>query len=357
MDISCDIIRDLLPLYAEDLVSEDSRKLVDEHLCSCDPCTKQLGILKKAAVLPIEVETTSLKRVEHTIRRRKVLTVATAIMTVFTLIVTGFVFMLTPVFLTADQAIEGVELREDGGLAIDYARGVVGISGVATNEEGGNWGIMCYTTRYDWLVAKAEDRKIANMTQEELEAYILDKYKAEEMTQKIWDRFHSIHVEYGTWTLPNGEHLHQFNPEIWVDGNGEWTHRRSEVNHWYMNIHTGDLETILWDADRKTGENLFARSSYEYAVLLFACMILTIIFVFYSRKRNGWKKEISERTAILCTCSVFSTILVTGGNLVIGETLMSTEWPRFIFTEVLVLSLTALLWHQLHRLNKQDRGM
>ena len=49
MDISCDIIRDLLPLYAEDLVSEDSRKLVDGHLCSCDPCTKQLGILKKAA--------------------------------------------------------------------------------------------------------------------------------------------------------------------------------------------------------------------------------------------------------------------------------------------------------------------
>ena len=31
MDISCDIIRDLLPLYAENLVSEDSRKLVDDH--------------------------------------------------------------------------------------------------------------------------------------------------------------------------------------------------------------------------------------------------------------------------------------------------------------------------------------
>ena len=45
MEISCDIIRDLLPLYAEDLVSEDSRKLVDDHLCTCDPCTKQLGIL------------------------------------------------------------------------------------------------------------------------------------------------------------------------------------------------------------------------------------------------------------------------------------------------------------------------
>ena len=32
MDISCDVIRDLLPLYAEDMVSEDSKWLVDGHL-------------------------------------------------------------------------------------------------------------------------------------------------------------------------------------------------------------------------------------------------------------------------------------------------------------------------------------
>ena len=134
MEISCDIIRDLLPLYAEDLVSEDSRKLVDEHLCTCDFCPRQLGILKKAAQIPIEVETNSLKRVEETIQRRKIMTVATAILTAFTLIVTGFVFMLTPVFLTADQAIEGVELREDGGLAIDYACGITGRASYALDD-------------------------------------------------------------------------------------------------------------------------------------------------------------------------------------------------------------------------------
>lgn len=357
MDISCDIIRDLLPLYAEDLVSEDSRKLVDEHLCTCDPCTKQLGILKKAAQIPIEVETSSLKRVENTIRRRRILIVAAALMTVFAIVMTGFTFMLTPVYLTVDQAIEGVELREDGGLAIDYARGIMGTSGVATNIEGGNWGIMCDTTRYDWLVAKLEDKQFEKMTQGELEAYILNRYDAEEMTQKLWDRFHSIRVEYGTWTLPNGEHLHQFDPETWVEGNGEWTNRRSEINHWYMNIHTGELETLLWDAGGKTEENLYANSSYGYALLFFSGLILSVIFVFYSRKKNGWKKELSERLAILCISSVFSTFLVTGGNFVIGVSLNSYKWPHFIFAETLVVALTLLFWHQLHQLNKQDRGV
>ena len=195
MNISCDIIRDLLPLYAEDLVSPDSRKLVDEHLCTCDPCTKQLGILKKAAQIPIEVETTSLKRVEHTIRRRKVLTVATAIMTVFTLIVTGFVFMLTPVFLTADQAIEGVELREDGGLAVDYASGITGRASYALDDAVTQRGMICHTTRYDWIDSKLREREWKNLSEEELDAYILERYEAEEISDRLRDRFHNITVE------------------------------------------------------------------------------------------------------------------------------------------------------------------
>ena len=78
MNITCNIIKDLLPLYVEDMVSEDSKALVDDHLCSCDSCTKELAELKKAPKVPVEVETTSLKRVEDTIRKRKMLTAATA---------------------------------------------------------------------------------------------------------------------------------------------------------------------------------------------------------------------------------------------------------------------------------------
>ena len=47
MDISCDVIRDLLPLYAEDLASEDSRKLVEEHLRACDDCRLILETMQK----------------------------------------------------------------------------------------------------------------------------------------------------------------------------------------------------------------------------------------------------------------------------------------------------------------------
>ncbi len=38
MKVSCEIIKDLLPLYQEKLCSDESKKLIDEHLVECAGC-------------------------------------------------------------------------------------------------------------------------------------------------------------------------------------------------------------------------------------------------------------------------------------------------------------------------------
>ncbi|GBF75676.1 hypothetical protein PA598K_04097 [Paenibacillus sp. 598K] len=42
MKISCEIIRDLLPLYHDGVCSNDSKALVEEHLAYCDSCRADL---------------------------------------------------------------------------------------------------------------------------------------------------------------------------------------------------------------------------------------------------------------------------------------------------------------------------
>ena len=37
----CNIIRDILPLYAEDMVSPDTVSYVEEHLKSCEACRRE----------------------------------------------------------------------------------------------------------------------------------------------------------------------------------------------------------------------------------------------------------------------------------------------------------------------------
>ena len=65
MKISCDIIKDLLPLYAEDLASEDTKELVEEHLQGCENCQKTLACLRRVIVIPAEAKVDSLWRVKE----------------------------------------------------------------------------------------------------------------------------------------------------------------------------------------------------------------------------------------------------------------------------------------------------
>lgn len=46
-EINCSIIKDLLPLYVEGLTSEDTNKLIEEHLAECEECRKMLADMKE----------------------------------------------------------------------------------------------------------------------------------------------------------------------------------------------------------------------------------------------------------------------------------------------------------------------
>ena len=43
----CNIIRDILPLYIEDMVSADTAELVEEHLKNCVSCRIELQNMKR----------------------------------------------------------------------------------------------------------------------------------------------------------------------------------------------------------------------------------------------------------------------------------------------------------------------
>lgn len=46
MTINCDIIRDLLPSYVDELTSKESNAAIDEHIKNCPACKKILENMK-----------------------------------------------------------------------------------------------------------------------------------------------------------------------------------------------------------------------------------------------------------------------------------------------------------------------
>lgn len=52
--IPCEIIRDLLPLYQDDICSEKSRNAIEEHIKECESCRTYLK--KMEGEIPIETD-------------------------------------------------------------------------------------------------------------------------------------------------------------------------------------------------------------------------------------------------------------------------------------------------------------
>ena len=347
MNITCNIIKNLLPLYAEDMVSEDSKALVDDHLCSCDSCTKELAELKKAPKVPVEVETSSLKRVEDTIRKRKLLTAVTAVLTLAAVLVTGTIFLMPPVYLTARQAIEGVELRDDGGLAIDYASGIMGYGSTSFGSEDDEF-FWCHTTRYDWLRSKLFGPKLSKMTQEELERYVQANAREEESFQQAWDRILKIHLEYGTWKTPKESYF----PNN-LTGDWELVSRTADKNVWFVNPFNPQENTLIWNGAQKDTEGVYPWINHTYLILFGSCTVLTGALWLIAQKRTGRMRLALIWVALLSGCIAVSILLVTGGCLMVTGNMASYKWPGMIVVESLTLALTLGVWRQLHVLNNR----
>lgn len=321
MNVSCDVIRDILPLYAEDMVSDDTRALVEEHLPECEGCTRELENLRKVEKLPLETDVSSLKRVGDTIRRKRILSVMAVFLFVATVLIGSALMLDAKIYLTAEQAIESVEALEDGTIRIHTTNLVVetgsctGLGEDESLEE--NFGVV-YSTRLSKLLFPTE-----RTPYEEL---------PEEMKELI-------------------------KKENWGSHRYQWEGGASSYNFWYINAKTGMVDTLLWDAGHPTPQVQFKYVNYHlaYYVLLLAVLCIGCILI-EKRFADRWFGKITERFAVIFGCIAVSVVIVTAGQFM-------ELWGEFseAFKESIIvaipMSLCVLCIRQLIQLNRKEKGL
>ena len=126
--ISCQIIRDILPLYVDDVVSDDTRHMVEEHLVHCDDCRRLAAEMQGEIVLPVENDTRPLQHFKEAWKRKKVMIAAISVVVtllVSLLIGTAVVVENLPVKIVVmhDASTSGewerIEMDETGYLNFD----------------------------------------------------------------------------------------------------------------------------------------------------------------------------------------------------------------------------------------------
>ena len=61
MKTECSVVRDLLPLYVEDMVSEETAAYIGEHLETCEECKAELESLKGSAEIAVIEEKPAIR--------------------------------------------------------------------------------------------------------------------------------------------------------------------------------------------------------------------------------------------------------------------------------------------------------
>lgn len=151
MKVSCEIIRDLLPLYAEGLASADSAALVEEHIASCEECNMALEKTRAGGEVPVDSNTLPLKALRAALRKKKILTIIASITLTLTVAAIVIGYLTTPVYFPYSEDIVTLTEKADGTLLASFGEGVSGYEmhtvDLGAIEEGD--GLACFITAWD----------------------------------------------------------------------------------------------------------------------------------------------------------------------------------------------------------------
>ena len=319
MNISCDIIKDVLPLYAEDLASQATRELVEEHLCSCEGCTKELEGLRKPAKVPVEIAIDSLKRVGDSIRRRRILAVMAAFLFIATVLIGGALMLDATIYLSAEDAVKDIYVEGDSVKIIwnDY---LTGVGNMSNPDDQNNFGVIAVTN-------------LCNLW------FPYERVPYDQLADDLKD----IMTEEEYNNRKNTSTYHQ------KDAN-------SETNFWYVNPWTGEAETLLLYAGKPHPEQPLTEVRYHTAYLCIGLLILCAVLALLGKRFSGrWYGELCNRFAIIDGSFALSLVIVSAGQFV-------NIWGAF--TEHVIdagavavpMTLFGLCLRQLLMLNRQDKG-
>ena len=136
MDKTCSIVQDLLPLYEEDMLREETKEFVDGHLSQCAACRAELDALK-ADVKPAPVSAQPLRDLKRQLRRKKLTAVLLAVALALTLATAGFAYLTAPQYLPYDETewmiTRSPRALADGSIMSDGLTDLSGIESISVN--------------------------------------------------------------------------------------------------------------------------------------------------------------------------------------------------------------------------------
>lgn len=177
MKNECCLIRDLLPLYAEDMVSDYTKAIVEKHIKDCPECRRELEALGDASTLPVSKTTLTyenaassdvlpLTYLRKKLRIQRLVTIALTLAAALVLAVTVYSWLTIPEYFPYSRELLTVTAKEDGSVVISFNENVTrcrvnklpdpsDYGDDASGTEASIYVIDAWTSRLDSLLGRA----------------------------------------------------------------------------------------------------------------------------------------------------------------------------------------------------------
>jgi hypothetical protein len=150
----CEIVKDLLPLYAEGMTSPASNEFIEEHLKTCTECQQALAAMRHEVMAEEELpeKELPLKEFSRTYRKKKRGLAVMIGALAASLVIALYALLSTPRYLGYAEAVESVQ-ETDGGILVSFSGDVRHISiETYTDPDGSECAdLECWTSTLDQL--------------------------------------------------------------------------------------------------------------------------------------------------------------------------------------------------------------
>ena len=265
MNKDCKIVGDLLPLYAEDMVSDETKEYVECHLAECEECRASFKKMNSGE-LEAEMGTAPLKNVKKKLCRKRLKAVTLAVLLVLTLAVAAFSYLTAPQYVSYD------DVEYEFSLTMEYADSMEQLA-ICRRTNGEN-SMTCFEPHEN---KGAGDARIMFSFPDKVTRCSLECYIDEDGVTQCF-----VSAWYTQW-------------DRWFDNNGEAScladiTADDKIAVWYAQ-NNGEEDAPVFDLNAKQsgGTQTLPRHNmaYYFLISLLLAAILCALWIVFRKKSAG----------------------------------------------------------------------
>lgn len=163
MSNKCNLIKDILPLYVEDMVSTDTREFVSEHLEHCQECHAEFERMRKPADFIPDTDIVPLKRIKRDLFIKRLQTIFFTAILACAIVTVVFGILTSPKFFPYSDDLLNVVDSPNGDIIVTFDDKVTGYSCTKEfHDETGTevYWVNAWTTTWDLYLSNRGNQNV-----------------------------------------------------------------------------------------------------------------------------------------------------------------------------------------------------